>query len=120
MSEPKSRIEIIDFIVSHFENNPRSLSESGDCLYNGPNGSHCAFAIMCSNPEKLPEGKGVFSLIQKRIPKIKPEFAGYSTGFYRDIQSLHDYDGNWIKTPEGNELTLLGVKEVERLKYFHK
>ena len=113
---PMTRIEIIDFVVSQFENNPRSLDADGYCAYNGAEGEHCAFGLMCENPKDLIEGESTNVLIQKRIPKIKLEFAGYSTEFYKDIQRLHDYSDNWIKTPEGNELTQRGISEVKKMK----
>ena len=113
--QPKTKLEIIDFVVSHFTNNPRSMGADGYCKYNGPNGEHCAFALMCENPKELPEG-----FIRFGMARIKPEFDGYSEDFYHDVQSLHDNSGNWKATPEGNELTPLGVKVVEILKEKYK
>ena len=112
---PKTRIEIIDFIVNHFETNPRSINEDGDSFYNGPNGEHCAFAILCENPEELPEG-----FIRFGIARIKPEFDGQSKEFYSGIQLLHDRDYYWKKTPEGNKLTQEGINEVKKMKKRYK
>ena len=117
--QPKTRIEIIDYVVSHFEKNPRSLSSHG-CLYNGPNGAMCGFAILCANPEKLIEDWSPISLIQNGKAILKPEFSGQSGDFYCDIQMLHDNRGYWKITPEGNELTQIGIERVEELKEKHK
>ena len=114
-SKPLSASQIIDHVVNHFSKNPRSLDKWGSCVYNGADGSRCAFAILCSNPEELPEGYILWD-----IARIKPEFDGYSKDFYRDIQRLHDRGDNWIKTETGNELTQMGIEKVKELKEKHK
>ena len=115
-----TKLEIIDYVVEHYKTNPRSIGINGGCVYNGINGSHCAFGLMCSNPEELTEGEGVVFLIRGNIPRIKPEFSGHSEWFYVAIQLLHDYGSYWEETPEGNELTQKGIKEVEKLKERYK
>ena len=117
---PMSASQIIDYVVNHFENNRRSMGADGFCKYNGLNGEHCAFAILCENPEGFVEGWFPGTLINKRIAKLKPEFAGQSTYFYQDIQSLHDYNDFWIETETGNELSQDGIEKVKELKKLYK
>ena len=112
--------QIIDYVVNHFSKNPRSLNEQGNCKYNGLNGTHCAFAILCVNPKELNDGLTLNDNLIRKIAILKPEFAGQSFQFYKDIQELHDYGNHWIKTPEGNELTESGIYKVEKLKERYK
>ena len=124
MSESRQQLspsQIIDYVVNHYKNNPRSKDKNDTmCLYNDHNGTHCAFAIMCENPKQLTEGIKANQLLNKRIAKLKPEFSGQSNGFYNAIQMLHDYSDNWERTLKGNKLTQKGIKEVEWLKETYK
>ena len=113
-----TKLEIIDFVVNHFTTHDRSISANGDCLYNGPNGEHCAFALMCEHPELLTEGQATkYCLMDGAV--LKPEFSGFKDTFYDDIQLLHDRDYFWISL-KGEGLSDKGLKHVATLKKQHK
>jgi hypothetical protein len=97
----KTKVEILDEIVEYYTNNPRSLGERG-CLYNGPNGEHCAFALMCIDPTKLAEKAAASSNLRARGDVIlKEEYRGYEADFYDEIQSIHDAGTNWLVNEPG-------------------
>lgn len=111
--------EIIDYIAGYYNLGNRSVVEEkiADviplCVYNGSGGKHCAFALMCINPQSLIEGQGARDLLHTYGDSIlKPEFRGHPFRFYDDIQSLHDRSGNWTETGLSEE----GEEEVAALK----
>lgn len=105
MSERKTMVEIIDetaafYKLSNRGTDERGLSKAGNgCLYNGTNGTHCAFARLCINPFNLKEGIPAAILIQAHGHNIlKEEYRGYPDEFYRELQDLHDTPANWTDT----------------------
>ena len=120
MLEQMTPNQIIDHVVEYYKTNSRSINDNGDCVYNGPDGAMCGFAILCENPKELPEDDIAYNLVHYGEVKLKPEFSGQSADFYCDIQSLHDCENYWIKTPEGNELTESGIIRVNKLKETYK
>lgn len=116
----KTRIEIIDWIAGLYNSNNRS-TDGLHCSYNGPNGTHCAFAMMCVDPISLREicdgGEGPETIAEFKPELIKPElikpeFRGHPPVFYAVIQLLHDRESNW----NTSGLTESGRKKVETLK----
>ena len=117
-----TEIEIIDKTVEHFSSNPRSIGvyidsfgeETSDCVYNGPNGEHCAFAFWCENPQDLREGYSAGVLIGDGTAIMKTEAQGRSPFFWNQIQRLHDLNSYW--EDKGFKLSILGEQFVDLLK----
>ena|SRR5688500_8026129 len=124
----KTTHEIIDEIAAHYNLGNRSVEmrafEDKDglieereysCLYNSPDGKHCAFAYMCIDPSKLEEYCGVKDLFRDdkvTMDDLKEEYRGHDIGFYSDLQAFHDTRDYW--TEEG--LNEFGKNKVESLK----
>lgn len=88
-----------------------------NCLYNGPNGKHCAFA-RCCDEEKLkdiPEYDGsTYVGADMFMDRLKPEYIHITDGeFWREIQCLHDYAQYWDK--ENNTVSDYGRAEYQKL-----
>jgi hypothetical protein len=116
-----TKIEIIDYVVKHYENNPRSVVDMDDgdegittsCRYDGGNGVVCAFSLCCTDEgrKKLIENISAIENLQSiggcggGEDILKPEFRGHYIppqapyyplkGFWNDIQALHDRDDCW-------------------------
>lgn len=119
----KTKIQIIQEVKEHFENNPRSLRASQvnpdwgpSCVYNGLNGEHCAFAIFVKDKYKpnldAYEGFGASQVIDNLgFDIIKDEYKIENSDFWDDIQSFHDNKNYW----EDNSLTEKGIKYYNEL-----
>jgi hypothetical protein len=116
----KTQSEIVDETIAFYQVNPRSLNPDKNeyearCLYNGPNGTVCAFS-RCVIPEKrkeLPEGEGCWAILHKSGDEILiPEYRGHEISFWEAIQSLHDDNEYW----KANTLTQMGKERIERIK----
>ena len=120
----KTKVEIIKQTAEFYNNKNRSLNPSYDetkkydpyyqipaCLYNGPDGKHCAFAMCCDDPSVLSkyEGIGVRNLSHNLY--LKNEYKGHDQDFWSDIQKLHDTDDYW--TDDG--ISEIGKLRVEYL-----
>jgi hypothetical protein len=72
------------------------------CMYNNPDGKHCAFA-RCCQPDKislLREEYTVRQLVENGIiPNVDfvllPEYHGHSVDFWKSVQNLHDGEEYW-------------------------
>lgn len=122
----KSKVELIDYIVNHYKNNPRAIdAETGKCLYV----KGCAVSI-CLKDEvdrsKLDSyidkrGKlntSIVSLTRDNILSLndfKPEFQIDDLELWHRLQWLHDGDEYWKTTDTGNELTEKGMNEYKDL-----
>lgn len=119
----KTKIQIIDETVEFYSVlgrrsvNPEVPPEAtaNRCLYNGPDGKHCAFARVVENPEVLEENANAGYLLKEKENRIKFKdgYEGHDGKFWLDIQSLHDSDNNW---GEGGGLTPKGKERVEAMK----
>jgi hypothetical protein len=92
----KTKIEIIEETAAYYNLGNRSVTKSGRCYYNGPDGKQCAFARMCIDPTQLKEG--LFAGNQLHVfgeEILKPEYRGHSLLFYDALQWLHDNQKNW-------------------------
>ena len=116
----KSKIEIINETVEFYgaDLGRRSVTSDGrSCMYNSPNGNHCAFARCVSNPSVLMgyEGKSIFGLSENNVELfLKDEYKGHNIGFWFDIQGLHDYNPNW-NLIEGKGLSDEGEQKFKKL-----
>ncbi len=119
----KTKHQIIDEIAAHYNLGNRSVQPSSDarpgfpplCLYNGPNGTHCAFAYMMINPldaEQLNSATAREILNEFGESVLKEEFRGHQPDFYVDIQRLHDTSTNWTETGLSDK----GKQYVDKLK----
>lgn len=112
----KTAHEIIDETASFYNLSNRSVESDGVCLYNGPEGKHCAFARMCTEPLKLKEtnygGKMAVELILEDANILKEEYRGQRPSFYSVLQRLHDSKSFWAESGLSDEgLTfVMGMK----------
>ncbi len=96
-SKQKSVTEIVELIASSYTRDTRSLGND-KCLYNAPDGKHCAFALMVKDTKLLTpfEGNVCANIIGDLGADIlKDEFKGYPVHFYTRIQQLHDIGYYW-------------------------
>lgn len=123
--------EIIDETVEFYSNNPRSLVVEDDeeddhlrqtrCLYNGPNGTKCAFARLVKDEfvHLLPEESCCvvnYALICP-MEHLKEEYQNHPPGFYRQLQILHDASSNWVELGDGTrKLSDRGIELVDSMK----
>lgn len=88
---PKTKIEIINETVEFYSvPGRRSLNPMGQCVYNGPDGKHCAFARCVANPQDLKEGRDCNHSSLFPLAIFKEGYEGHEPSFWRDIQLLHD------------------------------
>jgi hypothetical protein len=119
-------IEIINETAKFYGNDVsrRSLTETGGCKYNGPNGKYCAIARCTKNPSKIYEDTSVtfdnqIKLIGYPIPLtvhintiLKEEYKGMPEGFWKDLQEFHDEDYNW----NAYGISLKGMETLDYLR----
>lgn len=114
----KTKVEIIDETVAFYGADPkgrRSMNKSGTCLYIGFHNTHCAFARCCTDEGLESLARLEFNLVSdfRDIDGIvKPEYAGHSKAFWREIQMLHDNDIYW----DDKGISFDGAQWVESLK----
>lgn len=97
----KTVTEIVELIVSSYNLSTRSVTSDDECVYNSPDGKHCAFAIMVKDTKQLSRlefksASTVLSTLGSEI--LKDEFKGYPSLFYDKVQELHDGSEYWTKT----------------------
>lgn len=93
--------EILEKIASTYTLETRSVYD-GACVYRGPEGRGCAFAMMVLPEFKslLVEGKGAsYQLVAHGQGILSPEYRGHNIEFYSACQAFHDDNSNW--TNEG-------------------
>jgi hypothetical protein len=102
----KTKTEILEETAAFYNLNNRSVRPDGRpdgfCMYNNPDGKHCAFA-RCCQPDKislLKERNTVEQLIDSGYITnvdfvLLPEYHGHSVDFWRMVQSLHDREDYW-------------------------
>lgn len=137
----KSKIQIIEETVEHYQKHPRAIRRlpSGSlagCYYFKPGEPDCQCAVgrclTITNPIVLQMKQGakggkavgsdtstVNGLASTLVDSgsnldkaLKPAYRGHAVEFWRDLQSLHDSDTNW----NGQNLTEMGMKNIKSLK----
>lgn len=122
-----TKIEIIESIMEIYINDPsqRSIDDDGTCLYNGPNGTHCAVG-QCLLPEYQEQGtelKKNYANIDNLVlnnsciyldDMLQGQYRGHSEEFWEDMQRMHDASRYW----NSNGLTSVGEKEFSNLKQY--
>lgn len=116
----KTKIEIIKETVEYYsaDVSRRSISYSGKCMYNGPEGKQCAFA-RCAEAidEEYEEWNANEVLENKGIETLKPEYRHIiDVYFWNELQYLHDNCSNW----DENGLTEDGKVFVKGLIHKYK
>lgn len=114
-SEPKSKLQIINETVAHYNSENRGTDQYGYCEYfSEETGNACAVGRCMKNPKKT-EYEGNFDYLVEggfKQTGLKPEYRGHCAEFWGDLQSLHDDESNW--TQKG--LAARAKKKVESLK----
>lgn len=94
---PLTPFEVIDLVVETYVKHPenRSFKDKGGkvlCLYNGPDGKMCAFALFCAQPNRLAEDEGAASLLGRIGPELLQPRVKHilNCSFWWAIQSIHD------------------------------
>lgn len=109
MIKKETRLLILNDVVSYYNLTNRSV-DSYSCLYNSPNGNHCAAARWMTNPELATEDEMID--YNRNFNLLKPEAQLAGKSFMRKIQYLHDTRENW--NVEG--LSEKGQIEVDKIK----
>lgn len=117
MTQQKTKIEIIDFVVEHIKRNGRAVVQDEhngqECVYYSTDGKRCGHSICIDdNMAKQVSGTAAYVIITNGDDIHKPEFRGNGIEFWRKIQFLHDHHLFW----ENNELTEKGTNYVNNLK----
>lgn len=114
----KTKLEIIEETAAFYNSENRAYDEQdATCYYQTADGKQCAVGRCMMEPSKYAwntsqGGAGAESLLETNGDDIlKPEYRGHDTGFWQDVQRLHDYIDNWDK----NGLTEDGKKHKESL-----
>jgi hypothetical protein len=103
----KTKIEIIKETVDFYsaDTSRRALNCMGGCEYINDEGERCAVGRYMIDPN-LWLSRGTIGDVARMLPSndgrlptgiVIPECDGHSISFWLDVQSLHDYDGNWNK-----------------------
>ena len=98
MTNPKTKAEIARELIQPYidDISKRSIEVTklgnSRCLYNGPNGRHCAFANACINPHELNEGGCASENISYHgFNILKPEYRHIDNEeWWDELQDIHD------------------------------
>lgn len=109
----KTKKEIILETVEYYKTHPRSLFKNGEsCLYNGADGSKCAFSRCCIDSSQFPEFMSASYILDRDGESVlKEEYRGHEYKFWNDVQLIHDGSAYW----NGNVLTARGQELMEHL-----
>jgi hypothetical protein len=95
MNQKEAQELILKDVISFYNSRNRSVTtnahDNNQCMYNGPDGKHCAAARWMTDPSKAIEHRSVKHMMNL----LKPE-AQLAGGFFMaTIQDLHDCESNW-------------------------
>jgi len=120
-----TKIEIIDETVEYYTTHPRAIEPTtGKCSYKNKNGDFCAHSRCLTDKarniilEDQRNHGGCYGIIKDYGDEIHQEkYQGHDSGFWGEIQKLHDGKVNWTINENGkNELTQEGKETVRALK----
>jgi hypothetical protein len=77
-----------------------SIGPAGGCVYNGPNGAHCAFAKCVKRPDNLEEEGSASKMLREKGFSILTDEAlgmGFATEEWNVIQGIHDRKGGDLR-----------------------
>jgi hypothetical protein len=119
----KTKTEILLETSLAYNSNTLSVTEGGECVYLGKNGTRCAFSRCCKNDEKT---NSILAGVQrwtagKVLEKfgeevLEEEYRGHSPEFWRNVQFFHDCLINW----DENGISAEGKKCLEELLYVYR
>lgn len=109
MTQKEAQLLILNDVINYYNLGNRSAREDGGCLYNGPDGKHCAAARWMTDPSEANETTLNTS---EHFDLLKPEAQLAGIPFMQSIQDLHDYTNNWTETG----LSFVGEKYVRYIK----
>lgn len=106
--EKLTKLEIINETISFYtgDTKRRSLNDKGYCVYNGPNGAHCAVG-RCLLPEYKEMGESlpmneeaIRDLFEARDcnsidDMLEEKYRGHDLSFWNQLQLLHDGEEYW-------------------------
>lgn len=102
---PKTKIEIIKETFEFYSNDisKRAANEAGACWYLHPlNGNKCAVGRCMNEKARFDASEYISSYVVSNAlnsldDHLKEDYHGHSLEFWKDLQSLHDNNGNWDK-----------------------
>lgn len=113
MTKKEAQLLILNDVINYYNLGNRSASQDRGCLYNGPDGKHCAAARWMTDPNEARETQ-LTRIDHFHLLKPEAQLAGIT--FMRSIQDLHDYTGNWTESG----LSSKGEKHVKHIKFKYK
>lgn len=110
----QSATRILDETIEFYKVNRFSRDSTDQCLYQGPDGTLCAFARILTpeDRQKLQEGQNANAFAEKI------GFDDTDGRFYNQIQRLHDGIMFWEGDRIGVALSPAGEKHVETIRSF--
>lgn len=115
-TKQKTEEEIVRETVEYYCNNPRALSEHGDCLYLTEDGNRCAVGRCLKKPvryflttkssDPLPISEHDLSVddIINLDQYLKKEYRGHDSLFWRRLQVLHDGASYWKRVGKNKKV----------------
>lgn len=104
-------IQTLDETASTYTSKTRASNRKGNCYY-FKGGKCCAVGRCLTNPEKFAKWDCTVDRLPDLEENLKSEYRGYPIAFWKALQQLHDQKLYW----DGNGLSDLGKKQVERIK----
>lgn len=117
--------QIVQDTLAFYTSNPRSMNDNNEfCLYNGENGTQCAFRryVQDNSAHLLEEFHSAYTFLRENTDILKPEVQWITDGmFWNKLQALHDSShGNKYWNEESPQakfrvLTIEGAKAYKEL-----
>lgn len=87
--------ETVDFYSA--DTTRRSIGSDGLCVYQAPNGNMCAVGRCMTAEAATENAKSSQSVdeLDNLDSILQPKYRGHSTGFWENLQFIHDAGGNW-------------------------
>lgn len=122
--EKLTKLEIINETISFYtgDTKRRSLNDKGYCVYNGPNGTHCAVG-RCLLPkykemgDLLPMNDDSITELFKEHnfdsidDMLEEKYRGHHYSFWAQLQALHDGKEYW----DASGFTTEGEKQADMI-----
>ncbi len=122
-----TKVQIIEETAEFYSKNPqlRGTSDGFNCMFNGPDGRHCAVGRCLSTKYKnqaldlLGNSQTVSGLIDSnKVSSINDmliaKYKGHDNEFWIELQVFHDTNSNWSSdgiTPKGIHLKEILIKK---------
>ena len=116
----KTYLDVLNETITFYSEdvNRRSINDTDNCMYNGPDGKQCAIGRVCNDiPEKFEDKLCDTIFDQLGFNILKPEYNHLKNyKFWLDLQAFHDDEDNW----DEDGLSLIGYGHYEKLKNEYK